>query len=389
MNQIKEKICQQIDSMAEELNGVKQYLFDTPEIAYQEYKSCEYLKKYMAGQGFQVEDNPAGIETAFVAKPQNAAPARPAVAFLAEYDALPGIGHGCGHNLIAAASVGATLGLLRAVPELAGGITLVGTPAEEGGGGKVFLDRGGVFKDMDAAMMFHPSTKNYAGKDMLGRIKFYIKFHGQTSHAAGTPDKGINALDAMVMTYCSISALRQQMSPAGRIHGIITKGGEAPNIIPDYAEGLYYVRGETREYRDEMFEKVKKCAEGAALATGCSYEIEVVKPAIDPFNHNYSLEGVVKDNLGLLGIEPDPDDGRKGSSDIGNLSWSLPCIHPMMAIADTSVVGHTVEFGQATMSQQGDKALLDAAKMLAMTAHDFLTSSELREKVKKEFEASK
>ncbi len=389
MDQAKQKICDRIDSLAGELKGVKQWLFDHPEIAYQEHESCDYLKEYMSKQGYAVESNPADIETAFVAKPKGIEQTRPSVAFLAEYDALPGIGHACGHNLIAAASLGATLGLVQAMPELAGGVTLVGTPAEEGGGGKVFLDRGGVFKDHDAAMMVHPSSRTYVGKGMLGRIKFTVEFFGHTAHAAGTPDKGINALDAMVSAYVSISNLRQQMPTACRVHGIITHGGDAPNIIPGYAAGLYYVRGETKAYRDEMFEKVKKCIEGAALATGCTYKIDVAQPKIDPFNHNRTLEAAAEGNLGLLGISVDPDDGRKGSSDIGNLSWSLPCLHPMLAIAEPTIAGHTVEFGQATLTPRGDKGLLDAAKMLAMTAYDFLTDSGLRDKIKKEFEASK
>ena len=363
MDKVKQKICDQIDSLTGDLNAVKKFLFEHPEIAYKEHESCAYLKDFMAKKGYEVQDNPADIETAFVAKPKGAKASRPAVAFLAEYDALPGIGHGCGHNLIAAASVGATLGLVQAMPELAGGVTLVGTPAEEGGGGKVLLDRGGVFKDMDAAMMVHPSSKTQTGQGMLGRIKFSVEFFGKTAHASGTPDRGINALDAMVSTYVAISNLRQQMSPAGRVHGVITHGGEAPNIIPGYAAGLYYVRGESKEYRDEMFEKVKKCIEGAALATGTTYKINVVKPAIDPFKRNHSLEAAAGANLDILGVKVDPDDGRKGSSDIGNLSWSLPCIHPMMSIVDPTTAGHTVEFGEATMSERGQKTMLNAAKM--------------------------
>jgi amidohydrolase len=269
--------------------------------------------------------------------------------------------------------------------DAAGALVLVGTPAEEGGGGKVRLAEAGVFKEMDAAMMFHPGSINIPGKGMLGRIKFKIEFFGRTAHASGSPDKGINALDALVLAYSSINAMRQGLRPDARIHGIITHGGDAPNIIPDYAAALFYVRAGSCTYRDELLERVRKCGQGAALATGAEFNLEVHQPLLDPVKRNPSLEAILKSNMTALGISVDEDDGRRGSSDMGNLSHYLPAIHPYLAIVEPEIPGHSAEFRDATTSSRGRQTLLNAAKMLAMTAWDFLSSSELRERVRRDF----
>ncbi len=386
MNQIKEQIGRKIEGLAQELFAVSDFLKANPETAYQEFKACEYLCGVLAENGFQVQKGAGNVETAFLARPLDAPPSRPAVAILAEYDALPKIGHGCGHNLIAAASLGAAMALKQTLGnEAAGGLAVVGTPAEEGGGGKVRLAEAGVFDEMDLAMMFHPGQQNIPGKDMLGRIKFKMEFFGRAAHASGMPDQGINALDAMISAYANINAIRQHLRPDGRIHGIITHGGDAPNIIPDYAAGLFYVRAGSRAYRDEIFERVCKCAQGAALALGADFKIEIDRPKLDSMNRNTALEAVVRDNMETLGIDVDPDDGRRGSSDIGNLSHVLPSIHPVLAIVGPEVANHSVEFCEATTSSRGQETLLNGAKLLAMTAVDFLTSEALRKQVVAEF----
>jgi amidohydrolase len=290
--------------------------------------------------------------------------------------------------LIAAASLGAAIALKKIIKIDSGGLVVVGTPAEEGGGGKARLAQAGVFDDMDLAMMFHPGGLNIAGKDMLGRTKFKMEFFGRTAHASGSPDKGINALDAMVAAYSSINAIRQHLRPDGRIHGIITHGGDAPNIIPDYAAGLFYVRAGSRSYRDEIFERVTNCAKGAAMAMGAECKIEVYPPKLDPMRRNAVLEKVIELNMAALGITPDPDDGRRGSSDIGNLSQYLPSMHPVLAIVEPEIPGHSVEFCEATTSDRGRQTLLNAAKMLAMTAFDYLTSAGMREQVAEDFKRS-
>ena len=379
MEQTKVQIIKETDALMDALLTISHYLRDNPETAYQEHKACEYLSRFLEKQGFEVQRGAGGIETAFIARPAGAEVSRPCVAILAEYDALPKIGHGCGHNLIAAASMGAAVALGRTLGDLANGFMVVGTPAEEGGGGKARLYDAGVFNDIDAAMMFHPGRLNIPAKGMLGRIKFKMEFFGKTAHASGSPDQGINALDALVAAFTHINALRQHILPDARIHGIITDGGDAPNIIPDYAAGLFYVRSASLDYREALFERVKHCAEGAALATGAKMKITVDPPAIDPFKRNLPLEEAVRINLEALGIRIDTDDGKRGSSDIGNLSQHIPCIHAYLAIVD-DIPGHSTAFAQATDTDRGQKAMLNAAKMLAMTAYDYLTSATLREK---------
>ena len=385
MDKLKERIGREVESLADGLFAVSDFLLANPEIAYQEFKARDYLCRMLEHKGFDVEKGVGNVETSLLARPADCRPSRPTVALLAEYDALPKIGHGCGHNLIAAASLGAVVALYRILGDEAGGLVLVGTPAEEGGGGKVRLAEAGVFEEMDAAMMFHPGSTNIPGKGMLGRIKFKIEFLGRSAHASGSPDKGINALDALILAYSSINAYRQQLRPDGRIHGIITHGGDAPNIIPDYAAGLFYVRAASRTYRDELLERVEKCCQGAALATGAEFKIEVQHPVLDPVKRNPSLEAMVKSNMTALGIAVDEDDGRRGSSDMGNLSHYLPAIHPYLAIVEPEIPGHSAAFRDATASSRGRQTLLNAAKMLAMTAWDFLSSPELREKVRQDF----
>lgn len=385
MDPVKSRIGAEVDALAGDLFKVSEYLYNNPEIGYQEFKACEFLSRFMEEHGFKSERGTGGVQTAFLARPAIRLKGRPCVAFLAEYDALPGVGHGCGHNLIAAASVGAALALGRNLGEVQGTLALVGTPAEEGGGGKILLAEAGVFAEMDAAMMCHPSRLNRPGEEMFGRVKFKVEFFGEAAHASVSPDRGVNALDAMVAAYNNISMLRQQIRPDARIHGIITHGGDAPNIIPQYTAGLFYVRAASREYRDEVYKKVERCIEAAAVATGAGHKIEIGQPTFDPIKRNPPLEEATRANMEALGISVDPDDGRRGSSDIGNLSFYLPAIHPSAAIVDPEVPGHSKIFAEATMSPRGKDALLKAAKFLAMTAYDFLASAELREKVKEAF----
>lgn len=391
MEEKKKNIVKGIEDISNEILAVADWLKDNPETAYQEFKACEHLSGILTGHGFDVQTGPGDVQTAFFGNPSGSEPRRPTVALLAEYDALPGIGHGCGHNIIAAASIGAAIALKETVSASSGSIVIVGTPAEEGGGGKVKLAEAGVFNDIDMALMFHPSDSNIPGKDSLGRIKFKMEFFGKTAHASGSPDQGRNALDAIVAAYVSMNSLRQHLRPDGRLHGIITHGGEAPNIIPDYAAGLFYVRAGSIAYRDELFERVKKCAEGAALATETKCKIEIDHPVLDPILRNTPLETAVQKNMEALGITVDEDDGRKGSSDVGNLSRYLPAIQPYLAIvdADSGIPGHSVGFREATVTPRGRETTLNAAKMLAMTAYDYLMSEDLRKGAKEEFDRRK
>ena len=385
MDSQKARLSEEVEALAGDLYAVSEFLYKNPEIGFQEFKACEFLSQFLEKQGFQVARGVGKVKTAFLARPSGRPKTRPAVAFLAEYDALPGVGHGCGHNLIAASSLGAAVALSRLIDGLPGSVAVAGTPAEEGGGGKILLAEADVFSEMDMAIMCHPSRLNRPGEEMLGRVKFKVEFFGKAAHASVSPDQGINALDAMVAAYNHISALRQAVRPEARIHGIITHGGDAPNIIPQYTAGLFYIRAASRSYREELFKRVERCIEGAAMATGATYKIEVGRPTFDPIKNNPPLEEVVRANMEALGISIDPDDGRRGSSDIGNLSYYLPAIHPTLAIVEPEVPGHSEAFREASVSPRGREALLQAAKFLAMTGYDFLTSAELRERVKEAF----
>lgn len=385
MNQTKVLLGKEVEAVAEDLFAASEFLYRNPEIGFQEIKAVEYLGRFLADRGFQVEKGIGGLKTSFRASPSGQPWKRPTFALLAEYDALPAVGHGCGHNLIAAASLGAALALKRHANLLQGSFAVVGTPAEEGGGGKILLADAGIFSEMDAAMMFHPGRLNLPGEDMIGRVKFKAEFFGKSAHASVSPDRGINALDAIVAAYNNIGMLRQQIHPEARIHGIITHGGDAPNVIPEYTAGMFYVRAASRKYRDEVFEKVKKCLEAGALATGAACKIEVGKPTFDPIRHNAPLEEAARENMTALGIAIDADDGRRGSSDIGNLSQVLPALHPSLAIVDPEIPGHSQLFGEATMTARGRETLIKAAKLLAMTAYDFLTSPELRDRIRADF----
>ncbi|MBM4332325.1 MAG: M20 family metallopeptidase [Deltaproteobacteria bacterium] len=385
MDQTKNLLRAEVEALSGDLLNASEFLYNNPETAYQEFKACEYLSRFLEDRGFVVERGIGGVKTAFLARPAGLQKKRPTIALLAEYDALPGVGHGCGHNLIAAISLGAALAISRYLKDIPGGLSVVGTPAEEGGGGKILLAEAGVFLEMDMAMMCHPGRLNLPGEEMIGRVKFKIEFFGEAAHASVSPDQGINALDAIVAAYNNINALRQTLRPDARIHGIITHGGDAPNIIPKYTAGLFYVRAATRSYMDDVFKRVEKCVAGAALAIGARYNIEMIQPTFDPIKRNLPLEETVRANMEALGITVDRDDGRRGSSDIGNLSYYLPAIHPSLAIVDPEVPGHSQTFAEATMSLRGREALLKGAKLLAMTAYDYLTSVELRENVSKAF----
>jgi len=387
MDKKKKRICAEVDAITDVLFSISDFLMENPETAYLEKKACRFLSAMLEQYGFEVEKGVGNIETAFVGRPRGHTPKRPAVAFLAEYDALPKIGHGCGHNLIAAAGFGAAVALSRTLGDDAGCVAVVGTPAEEGGGGKIRLAATGLFDRIDAAMMFHPKDANLPGRSNLGRVSVRIEFLGKAAHASGSPDRGRNALDAMVLAYTGMNSIRQHLKADGRIHGIITHGGDAPNVIPDYTAGLFYVRAATLEYRDDLLERVKKCAEGAAIATGTEARVEIVPPTYDPLRRNLVLEKTFRHNMELLGISVDADDGRRGSSDIGNLSQYIPVIHAYLKIVEPGVPGHSTAFREATASPRGRRTLVAAAKLLAMTAYDYLTDIQIQKKAAEAFKS--
>jgi amidohydrolase len=387
---LKQRVVAEIDARRDELIRIADTIHANPEIAFKEFESAALLSRTLEENGFTVERGVADLETAFVATLQGQE-GSPAVAFLAEYDALPGLGHACGHNLIGTAAVGAGLAMKTVLPELAGTIQVIGTPAEEGGGGKVYMVDAGVFAGVDVAMMVHPSNRNMTRRTSLTSYKVSIEFFGKAAHAAAIPDEGINALEALILTYNGINALRQHLRDDARVHGVITHGGDAPNIVPDYTEARFYVRAADTPYATEVLEKVRACAEGAARATGARLEFKEYAPRYDNMMSNPRLADLVEVNMATLGIEVSPpaSDERMGSSDMGNVSQVVPSLHPFIAIGPEEMGGHTVEFCQASASPAGHEGLIDAAKAMAMTAVDLLAAPDNVCEARRTFEAQK
>ncbi|UCC64535.1 MAG: M20 family metallopeptidase [Anaerolineae bacterium] len=373
VDKLKGRVIAEVDALREALIHLSDTIHAHPELAVREFESAALLSRTLEENGFAVERGVAGLETAFVATLRGK-DGGPTVAFLAEYDALAGLGHACGHNIIGTAAVGAGLAMRDVLPELAGTIQVIGTPAEEGGGGKAIMADAGVFVSVDAAVMIHPSRENLIGRLSLTAYPVSIEFFGQAAHAAGSPDLGINALEALLLTFSHVNALRQHLRDDARVHGIITHGGDAPNIVPDYAAASFIVRAADTPYATEVLEKVRACAEGAAQATGARLEFKQTGPRYDARMPNPRLVSLFRDNMAALGLEVKlaTGDERMGSSDIGNVSQVVPAIHPYIAIGPDDLVGHSNEFRQAAASPAGHEGLINGAKALAMTAVDLL-----------------
>ncbi len=390
VERLKQRVVAEVDAWRDELIRIADAIHANPELAFQEFESAALLSGTLEENGFSVERGVADLETAFVATLRGQ-DGGPTVAFLAEYDALPGLGHACGHNLIGTAAVGAGLAMKAVLPELAGTIQVIGTPAEEGGGGKAIMADAGVFAGVDAAMMFHPSRENLVGRLSLTAYGVNIEFFGKAAHAAAMPDKGINALEAMLLTFGGINALRQHLRDDARVHGIIIHGGDAANIVPDYTKARFIVRAADTPYAAEVLEKVRACAEGAARATGARLQFEQVGRRYDARMPNPRLVTLFKDNMVALGLDVKlaTGDERMGSSDIGNVSQIVPTIHPYIAIGPEDLVGHSDEFRQAAASPVGHEGLINAAQALAMTAVDLLAVPANISEAKKAFEEQK
>lgn len=380
------KVCEALSEIEDLLKDVSRQLYENPELPFEEYQSAALLADEAEKAGFSVQRGAGGLETAFLAEKKGSGDG-PVIAFLAEYDALPGLGHGCGHNIIAASSLGAALALGAVLDQVGGKVLLVGTPAEEGGGGKALLANEGLFEEVDAAMLVHPSARTIVARWSLASAGFKLKFYGQTAHAAAAPDEGINALDALIQTYNSINARRQHLPPDTRVHGIITKGGEAPNIVPDYAEGHFLVRAMELDNQEKMIQMLKDCAEASAKAMGARVEVEEYKVPYDPMKSNSVLADLYRKHLGDMGWEESDVQGAGGSTDMGNVSQVVPALHPMMSLSreKDSVVGHTREFADATMTPEGEECLLASARALALTGLDVLLDPSLAEKAWEEF----
>jgi amidohydrolase len=386
---LKEIIEQEIEYLHEDLCKISDFIYHNPELGKMEFKAVEKLTEMLKQQGFQVEMNICGYETAFKAS-YNSGKAGPTIAFLCEYDALPGIGHGCGHNLIGVMGVGAGIGLSKAVESTGGKIVVLGTPAEETHGAKVAMAEQGIFADVDVAMIVHPDGCTHASGGSLAMDAIQMEFKGRASHAASAPEKGINALDAVIQTFNGINALRQHLSSDVRIHGIITQGGLAANIVPDYAAAQFYVRAGRRKDLADVVDKVQNCAKGAAEMTGAKLTLSNYEFSYDDMNTNQLLSAVFNANL-LAAGEPYiyPARSSCGSIDMGNVSYVAPSIHPYIGIDNLELVGHTTAMAAATLTETAHTALLRGAKAMAWTGYDILVNQQLLADIKEEFNKSR
>jgi amidohydrolase len=390
MEAMHKTIVERIDALADTLLDVSHSIHAHPELAFQERHACELLSTTLNAHDLPTETGVFTLETAFEAQ-INAGQTGPTVALLAEYDALPGIGHSCGHNLIATAALGATLGLQAVQEQLPGNVRLIGTPAEEKGGGKELMARAGAFDGVDAAMMMHPAGVNLATMPCICVAEVEVIYHGRSAHASAMPHKGINALDGLLLAYQAISNLRQHIRDSERIHGIVTEGGQAPNIVPDRAAGDFYVRAVNEKALAALKPRVQACFEAGAKASGCEVEVNWANVDYLDLRTNWPLAENFQRHAETLGREfmEWKELGGAGSTDMGNVSHRLPSIHPMLAAAPSNVVIHNPEFAKWAGSEMGDAAALDGAKALALTAADYLLDADLQASSAKAFEVSK
>ena len=384
----KRKIAEAVERLADDLEQLSHRIHENPELCFKEEKAAAWLTELLETQGAVVERGVGGLPTAFRATIAGQGPG-PTIAIMAEYDALPTIGHACGHNVIATSGVGAGAALAAALRPLPfpGRIQVIGTPAEEGGAGKVRLMEAGVFKDVDAAMMIHGRPGTQIWRPSLGIIKVSCEFFGRAAHASSWPWRGVNALNAMIQLFVSLDAMRQQLRPEARIHGVITKGGDQANIIPEHTAAEFYLRAPTRDYCKELLRRFEGCAQGAATATGCTVTVTPDPIIHDPLKPNFTMAALFGKNLERIDFPVDPDDGQAGygSTDCGNVSQALPTIHPYIRISPDGIPGHSREFAEWAKSPLARKGMVAAAKTLAMTALDLLADPEALRKAREEF----
>lgn len=386
-----ERLTAVIDRLKERLVALSDRIGQNPELGLQEHKAVAWHAEVLREAGFTVEQPYATLDTAFRAELAGAGPG-PTVALLVEYDALPDIGHACGHNLHGVMSTGAALALAELQASWPGKLVVLGTPAEEGAvdgaGGKVVLVEKGAFADVDAAIMVHSSSRNILSRPSLAREAFEIGFRGKPAHAAAIPHEGINALEAAILTFTGVNGLRQHVTSDVRIHGIITEGGVSPNIVPEYAEIRMYARAADKDYLKTVVEKIRDCARGAAMATGAKMSWRNTAYPYDNMITNQPLVAAFAESLAELAAPIHDVPGRgSGSTDMGNVSQAVPSIHPYIAICDEPIPGHSREFAAATMTPRGHAGLILGAKAIALTALKVFTRPELVDQIKAAFPA--
>lgn len=383
---VKSQLKQDVDQLAKELIAISDDLYNHPELGDQEFESMKKLVKLLEQHHFVVETDIVGRPTAFRATYDSNKPG-PTIAFLAEYDALPGIGHGCGHNLIGTMSVGAGISLSKRVDQVGGKIVVLGTPAEETNGAKVPMVEANVFEDIDVAMMAHPNGVSSRSGTSLAMDAIEFAYQGKTSHAAASPEEGINALDSVIQLFNGINALRQHVKSDARIHGIIAEGGVAANVVPERAVAQFYIRAKERSYLNEVVEKVKAIAEAAAKMTGATLAMRPYELSYDDMRTNETLSEAFNQNLIEAGETTIyPADKGSGSIDMGNVSQVVPAIHPYIGLDKPELIAHTQAFADQTITPAGHQTLVRGVVALALTGYDVLTDKALLTQIKVEFE---
>lgn len=383
---LKQRVCAEVDRLADRLVDTSRQIHAHPELNYQEVFAHDLLTQVLDDTGRKATRHAYGVDTAFEAR---AGSEGPEIAVLCEYDALPGVGHACGHNVIAAAGLGAGLAAAALADEAGGRVRIMGTPAEEGGGGKIRMARKGAFEGLAAAMMVHPADADLVRMDCIAIEQMRVQYHGRAAHAAAAPHEGRNALDAAVLGYMNVAALRQHILPTERIHGVFTRAGDVANIVPAETEMLWMVRSPTIASLQPLKQRVRTALEASAAATGCgctaAWEGDPYADMIDngPIVAAYVANA---DRIGRTVVDPRAV-GRAvvGSTDMGNISYLVPSIHPMIQVAEAGVPIHTLEFAAFAGGESGDRAVIDGAKAMAMTVVDLWCSAALRDQADREF----
>jgi len=386
---LKEQATREIDHLAQELRAASLQIHANPELGFQERMASSLLSNRLEKAGFAVERGVAGMETAFVATLQGRG-SGPKIAIMAEFDALPGLGHACGHNIIATSALGAALGLRAVMASIDGTLVLMGTPAEELVGGKITMVDAGLLEGIDAALMLHPRNVGQLGRLFTATTNMEMVFHGKSAHAAASPDKGINALDACIATFNGTNALKKHLADGVRLHGVILEGGVAANIVPDRARAVFSLRARNKRYLEMVIAKVRACAEAGAMMAGATVDIQV-KPICPEMNTNRVLAEAFGRNAAILGHEMLPIDMNSGggSTDMGAVSQVVPAIHPHFKVTSANAELHTPEFQVAAGTEEAQEAMLQGAKTLAMTAIDVWTEPGLLRRAWEEFEQSR
>jgi len=376
----KVRVQEEVDRRAGLLLEVSHRIHGHPELVFQERFAADLL-----ASALRTEAGVYGLDTAFEARSGSAGPT---VAVICEYDALPGIGHGCGHNVIAAAGLGAGLAAAALAEEAGGRLVVLGTPAEEGGGGKVLMGERGAFDGVDAALMVHPAGADLTEAEVIAIATWRVEYFGRGAHAAAAPDQGRNALDAAVLGYNAVAALRQHITASERIHGVFIEAGDKPNIVPDHTVAEWYVRSASLASLQVLKARVLACLEGGAAAAGCRMEVQPTCPEYSDLRTNRALIDLYRANSRGLGrpvATPTAATRVVASTDMGNVSYLVPSIHPMIAVAPPGVPLHSAEFARWAGSEEGDRAVLDGAKAMAMTAVDLWLGDGTAEQVRAAF----